>query len=540
MSRRAVLLAGLVTVLVAAAVLAALLGRGARSPHAAGPAGPASPPAPATTLGPVGVTAAWVIEENRRPGSPEWRIGGTPGGIEGFADQVYASRGQTVTLYVSGDAPRFHVEAYRVGYYQGAGARLVWRSDEAPAARQPPCPVTPGTNMVACDNWAPSLRMALTPAFVPGDYLLKLVGSGGAQSYVPLTVWDPASHATYLVKNDVFTWQAWNPYGGFDFYAGHGTCRGGYPLCSRARVVSDDRPYGDGQGTGDFLDLEAPLVWWAEENGLDVSYATDLTLVQHPEVALAHRALLSLGHDECWSLAERRAAVAAHDHGVNLVFFGASPILRHVRLQDSPLGQGREVVDYRDAAEDPLNGRGDPLEVTGNTWAAPPANWPESDFVGAAYNGFLRPNAPPGGFTVVDAGAWIFAGTGLRDGAVVPGVIRSDVDRFDAGGGHPPDVQIFGHSPLPVAQAEANTRNGPVFYSDMTYYTDPRGHAGVFDSGTNNWIPALAPCPRGVPCPAEVVRRITGNLLRVFGQGPAGDVQPSQPNWQRIYPPAAR
>ena len=44
------------------------------------------------------------------------------------------------------------------------------------------------------------------------------------QSFVPLTVWDPNSHAAYVVKNDIFTWQAWNEYGGYDFYAGIGQC----------------------------------------------------------------------------------------------------------------------------------------------------------------------------------------------------------------------------------------------------------------------------------------------------------------------------
>jgi hypothetical protein len=44
--------------------------------------------------------------------------------------------------------------------------------------------------MVACDNWTPSLTFHVTPAFVPGDYLIKLVGPGSRQSYVPLTIWD--------------------------------------------------------------------------------------------------------------------------------------------------------------------------------------------------------------------------------------------------------------------------------------------------------------------------------------------------------------
>jgi hypothetical protein len=67
----------------------------------------------------------------------------------------------------------------------------------------------------------------------------------------------------------------------------------------------------------------------------------------------------------------------------------------------------------------------------------------------------------------------------------------------------------------------------------MTYYTDP---AGVWDAGTNNWIPDLAPCTSGQPCPAATIGAITGNLLRLFGSGPAGDTDPSVPNWQTFYP----
>ena len=175
--------------------------------------------------------------------------------------------------------------------------------------------------MVSCDNWSPTLKVLISPAFVQGDYLLKLVGSGGQQSYVPLTIWDPASKATYLVKNDVYTWQAWNPYGGYDFYTGLGACPSDvYPLCSRARIDSFDRPYGYGEGAGDFLGSEYPFVRFAEEHGLDVTYVTDVTVEQHPTDLLAHKVLLSLGHDECWSLGERRAAdrrrAGGREHGL--------------------------------------------------------------------------------------------------------------------------------------------------------------------------------------------------------------------------------
>lgn len=484
---------------------------------------------PATFDSPNGVRAEWLIAENNRTGTTNWEITNPPatGDIEGFANATYAAAGQQVVFYVSTTAPKFHVEAYRMGYYQGLGARLIWQSAELPGVAQPACPVTAGVNMVSCDNWTASLTVPISAAFVQGDYLFKLVGANNEQSYVPLTVWDPTSHATYLFKNDVFTWQAWNPYGGYDYYQGVGSCpRNVYPLCSRSRVVSYDRPYGDENGTGDFIWLELPLVRYMEERGLDVSYVTDLTVAEHPNVLDNHTTLLSEGHDECWSLPERQAAVAAQQKGLNLAFFGASAVLRHVRSQPSPMGPDRQLVDYRDSTADPLNGTGDPLQVTGNTWASPPASWPESPFVGESYNGFLEPTITEN-FTVSDASAWIFAGTQLKNGDTLPNVIGSDVDSLAPVAGHPSDVQILAHSPLPANQAQANTRAGPVFYSDMTYYTDPTSHSGVWDSGTNNWIPALT---------NPMVQQITANLFQLFGQGPAGLTQPSTPNIGQFYP----
>ncbi|MGH3226081.1 MAG: N,N-dimethylformamidase beta subunit family domain-containing protein, partial [Streptosporangiaceae bacterium] len=491
----------------------------------------ASAGGPATFQGPDGTQARWVIEENDKPGTTAWEIHGKHGG---FASQVYARQGQRVTLYVSTTGPSFRAQAFRMGYYHGKGARLIWASAIIEGKNQPACPVTPGINMVACDNWTPSLAFTVTPAFVQGDYLIKLEGPGNRQSYVPLTIWDPASTATYVIKNDVFTWQAWNYYGGYDYYQGLGACPADvYPLCSRSRVVSYDRPYAAEDGSGNFLTLEYPLVRWAEQHGLDVTYATDLTVQQDPGYLLRHKVLLSLGHDECWSYGEREAAVKAYGKGMNIVFFAASPVLRHVRTQASPLGPDRELVDYRDSAADPLDGHGNPMQVTGNEWSNPPSNWPEYEFVGDTYSGFLEPGLHTG-FTVSDARAWIFAGTGLRNGEVVPGVVASDVDQFAAADGQPANDQIFGHSP--IAGTEGQHNMAP-WFSDMTYYTNAATGAGVLDTGTNNWIPALAGhsgCHPGGVCESTMVQRITANILKLFGQGPAAKRKPSVPNWRQV------
>ena len=479
----------------------------------------------AATPGPDGVQSSWVVAENARPGTAQWQITGDSGPeISGYADTTAVTNGSVVHVFTSTATPSFHIEAYRMGFYQGLGARLIWRSPREAGTAQPVCPLTPGINMIQC-HWTAPVTVPITAAWVQGDYLLKLVADGGRQSYVPLTIWDPSSHATYVVDNSVLTWQAWNTYGGYDMYGG--APPGQTPQYdTRARVMSFDRPYGYGQGAGDFVGNELPLVRFVEQHGLDVTYWTDISFTQNPNLLLDHRVYLSLGHAECWSNPQRDAAVTAAAKGVNFVFFGASPILRHVRLQSGPGDTGREMVDYRDPQADPII-RTDPAEATGNTWAVPPASLPPSLIVGDTYGGYDI-DAP---MVISDAGAWPFAGTGVSNGSSLPHVVRFDYDFYDPTQPGPQDVQILAHSPVPTGQRMSPT-------ADMTYYTDPTSRSGVIATGTNNWIGSMSPCPGAQPaaaCPAPALQQITGNVLRLFGGGPAGRSQPSVTNWHQFY-----
>lgn len=499
---------------------------------------------PATFPGPDGQEASWVIAENRKPGTTAWKIAGEPatGTIEGFADQNYVRAGQSFGLYVSTTAPSFRVVAYRMGYYQGKGGRQVWASAPIAGHQQPPCPLDTATNMVSCDNWSKSLTVAVTASWPQGDYLLKLVGSGGQQAYVLLTVWDPTSHATYLVVNRTLTEQGWNTFGGYDFYQGQGACiidDYSYPPCNRARVVSLDRPYAQANGAEDFFGNEYPLIYWMEEHGLDLSYATDITLTQHPGFALQHRAWLSLDHDETWTYQELEGAKAAMAKGVNILFFSGAAIVRHARLQASPLGPDREEVDYRDADEDPASAQGDPNQVTGNTWDAT-----DSDLTGQEYSGYLDPGAAQAAMVIYDAASWVFAGTGLHNGSQIPDVIGSDIDHlYPAGELLPHDLEVLAHSPISLNDAYTNQGewSGDT-YSDFTYYTDPASGAGVIDTGDTTFIGDLGACPKIAGSAGRcqpVLLRITANMLRVFGQGPAGKVAPPKPNWQSLTPPGS-
>jgi len=211
----------------------------------------------------------------------------------------------------------------------------------------------------------------------------------------------------------------------------------------------------------------------------------------------------------------------------------SAAIVRHARLEPSPVGAARRVVEYRDSSEDPNK---DPRYNTGNTWSVPPTSWPQNAFVGQQYSGYVRGGAPKAAFVVYDQTAWIYKGTGLKNGQAIPDVIGSDIDHLDPSS-TPANAQVLGHSPISLRDAFASQGQwGNVTYSDMTYYTNPASRAGIFDSGAVSWISALSPCHAPGPCPATAVTQMTGNLLWLFGQGPAGRIIAPNGNWRTVTP----
>ena len=164
------------------------------------------------------------------------------------------------------------------------------------------------------------------------------------------------------------------------------------------------------------------------------------------------------------------------------------------------------------------------------------ATWPTLPLIGQAYMGYLNLDAPQADFVVNDASSCIYSGTGLHNGSALAGIIGSDFDHLTPTG-TPPNLQVLGHSPVDMTHGFTGGRtwNGNS-YSDMTYYTRTDSQAGVLDTGTVSWINHLTPCPDNTSCPATQVRQMTGNLLWLFGQGPAGRIKPSIPNHQTVQP----
>ena len=67
-----------------------------------------------------------IVQENLKPGTPEsvWDAPTSPTRIEGFATDISVDHGQTVSFKINVNkttaaAVPYHIEIYRLGYYQG-------------------------------------------------------------------------------------------------------------------------------------------------------------------------------------------------------------------------------------------------------------------------------------------------------------------------------------------------------------------------------------------------------------------------------------
>jgi hypothetical protein len=454
--------------------------------------------------------------ENKLPGTSAWRITdrGPDDAINGYASAQSVLPGQSFRLYVSTRARSYRVDAFRFGWYQGHEARLVWRSSQQTGHDQTTVDTAPGTHMVTAP-WRPSMTVTTT-GWPAGSYLLRLDAAGGPQRYVPITVRSASTAGKVVILNDNTTWQAYNTWGGYSLYQGpDGLGR------DRGYAVSFDRPYSDGDGAGRFLFFDQAAIAVAEHAGVPLAYETDVDLDAHPGLLADARAVVTLGHDEYYSLAMRNALIAARDAGTNLAFLGANAIYRHIRFADGD----RVIICYKEASIDPLSGKDD--ADTTQQWRQPPDPRPESVITGVLYE--CNPVSAP--YVVYDPSNWIFAGTGAYKGESFPGMVGPEYDRLNPQVTYPRPMHVLAHSPLAC--------DGIATYSDSVYYTAASG-AGVFASGTMRWVCAMRGphCGHGVTSAAErFVNRATDNLLRAFAAGPAGRIHPAHDNVAAVKPP---
>lgn len=449
--------------------------------------------APVALLGGVDANVPPIQVENGKPGTTEWVLTrpALHHEIEGYASLTSVNRGDTLKLFVNTGADFYTVQIYRMGWYQGAGAREIAGPIRRKGQVQPPPTTDPSTGLIEC-RWENPLILAIprnqsdATDWASGVYLAKLTAEPtGYQSYVIFVVRDDARSSTYLVQSSVTTFQAYNNWGGKSLYAFNSV--GG-----QAAKVSFNRPYAisplplasRGVGAGDFLTSnsfpidypasaagwEYNMVRWLEREGYDVTYATNVDVHARPDLLVSHQAFLSVGHDEYWSWDMRRHVERARDQGTHVGFFSSNTCYWQIRLESSRLtGEpDRTIVAYKENApwHDPLQIDQDPTNdyLVTTKWRNPPVSRPEAALIGSM---FIETDDPvDGDFVIEDATHWILNGTGLQRGDHLPGLLGYEVD-----GGRDlpqPSTRVVARAPLARHDGTVtvyNTANGAIVFS---------------------------------------------------------------------------
>jgi len=314
--------------------------------------------------------------ENTKPGSPEaeWDVPGSgDDSIKGFTTDISVDQGEQLRFKVKTDARDYRIDIYRVGYYNGDGARKVATvQPSAPLPQsQPSCLLEPTTLLIDCGNWAVSASWNVPADAVSGVYLANLVREDpddGRKSQVIFVVRDDDGGSDVLFQTSDTTWHAYNDFGGISLYT---TPQGG-----RAYKVSYNRPLDTRGGFGgahesNFFNAEYPMIRWLERNGYDVSYFTGVDSDRRGAEILEHEVFLSVGHDEYWSAGQRANVEAARNAGVSLAFLSGNEVFWKTRWESSIDGSGapyRTLVSYK---ETHANAKIDPDPAWTGTWRDP-------------------------------------------------------------------------------------------------------------------------------------------------------------------------
>ena len=390
-----------------------------------------------------------ITAENALPGTTSWQMPDATGtAIEGYTSQVSTLPGGPLAFHVStAPAASYRIQIYRLGWYAGAGARLMTClpscSTDEPGSAKPVPPPDPTTGEVTA-GWPVTDSLTVPSNWVSGYYVAKLVLTNGTQQgsagSVYFVVKEPTtSHSAILVAAPVNTWEAYNGWGGKSLYNDEDTDTGGG---SAAVKVSFDRP---GIGQNAMMTWEYPAVQFFEREGYDVSYTTGYDLDADPASVLKHKLFVSVGHDEYWTKGMRNALQNAQAAGVNLAFLGGNTMYWQARYEDN----GRTLVEYRDPALDPET---DPTLVT-TLWRELATPLPECELVGVQdLGGAIRgPNDPPRDYSVVSSSLgdpWL-ANTEFAPGATVADAVGYEWDGIQPGCDVPPETQFFHYGGSP-------------------------------------------------------------------------------------------
>jgi hypothetical protein len=458
--------------------------------------------------------------ENRKPGVTDWQLtnvrldrgrGFRTRIIEGYCSNQSIPAGETLKIMVSANPPgRFQIEIFRMGYYGGAGARLMTVLGPYNGKPQPEPEIGP-RRLREC-LWEPAAELKIPADWPSGVYLGRLTRIAESanvhawQSYIIFVVRD-SRPADILFQVSDNTWQAYNRWP--DDYSMYTDPRHSW---APDVAVSFDRPYGkyaqiyenpQSLGSGEFLLWEYPLAYWLEMHGYDVTYCSNADMID-PAQPLRAKVFLSVGHDEYWDPRQYDSAMAAVKAGVNHLYLAGNAVCGITPYEPSGTGHANRIISRRGR----YGGATDIENREFYKYPFPMTGPNEALLMGA------RTTYPFNGgadWIATRAKHWMFDGTGMKNGDSIPGLVGWE---FHGDPADIPGLEII---------AEGIAFSGgvrPVRWT-ATIYPGPRKNF-VFNASTIWWAQGLSsppghmlPWSHGVRPhgPDRRVQRITGNLL---------------------------
>jgi len=389
-----------------------------------------------------------VAAENALQGTSSWQRP-VDGDLQIYGSAISAAPGERLEFHVSTPF-RYRVLVYRLGWYSGAGGRLmgcVPSCSEDEQGRVQPGADGPAVQPLRA-NWPVTDVLPTGSDWVSGYYLVEAEATSGSAAghvgttYVIVRQADTALPSQILVQVPVNTWEAYNSWGGASLYT-----------VPRAYRVSFDRPFDAAAASP--LWWEIQLVRFLEREGYDVSYQTDLDTNNDAGTLVRHRLVIVAGHDEYWTLSMRDGFDNALAAGTNLAFTGSNDAYWNVRYEDG----GRTILTYK-SMYDP---NPDPTQKTAMFREI---GRPECLLEGVQHAD-IRILDHPLDYTVTTAGAsdpWL-TGTGLQSGDRIVGVVGREHDSLAPypGCAHPGQIVLFhyeGPGDLPADAVKYTAASG--------------------------------------------------------------------------------
>ncbi len=465
-----------------------------------------------------------IVTENAKPGALDWQLTRVrvdkqayrSPWIEGYCSRQSVSAGETIDIMVSTDpALPYEIEIFRMGYYDGRGARLMKTIGPLQGSVQP-TPEPGEKNLHEC-QWEPATQLTIPEDWLSGVYLGRLSTLPGSddlpywQSYVVFIVTDDRP-ADILFQCSDNTWQAYNKWPNkYSIYTHPKGTQGPWA------DVSFDRPYArEGQftgvvndpltvGSGEFLPFEFPMAYWLEKHGYDVTYCSNSDMLT-PDRGLKCKTFVSIGHDEYWDIRQFNSVTKMRDEGVDLLFLSGNSVCWVTPFQPSSDGRENRII-FRGG---PYGAENDYAVNRIKDHGPFPEHGPDEGLLMGARN--VEPVNGGGDWIIQQPEHWIFADTGVKKGDRIPGLIGWEYHGMPA---DIPGLEI-------VASGTAFVGGDTPQQWTATIYPGPKDNF-VFNASTIFWAQGLSSPPgHTLPWshwsrphgPDPRVQQITHNLLK--------------------------